>query len=409
MTQTQPRPGETTSRRQQVASTASAARISLGRVFRADGGNYFLLLGTTLFLVIFGVVMVLSSSSVDSMLANQGAFGGAGKQLMFAAIGIPIMLIASRMPPTFWRRMALPALAVGAGLQLLVVATPLGAQDGGNQNWLPIGGFQLQPSEIIKVALVVWLGSILWAKRNRLGEPKQTLVPIFLIGGGAIGLVLVGNDLGTVIILGGILIGALFFAGMKLRFIVIPVVLGSIVAVIFAATSESRLRRLTSFFNASNCSDVHNDCWQTINGNYALADGGIFGVGLGNSKGKWQWVPAADNDFIFSIIGEELGLIGAIVVLALFVLLAISFIRIMRQAPDLFSRVVTGAVLVWVIGQACVNIGVVLGVFPVLGVPLPLVSAGGTALLSTLFAIGIALSFARGGYRPLAAKPVQPR
>ncbi|MEJ3406003.1 putative lipid II flippase FtsW [Rathayibacter sp. YIM 133350] len=397
-------PPQPTTRTAQLASTASAARISLGRVFRADGANYFLLLGTTLFLVIFGIVMVLSSSSVDSYLEHEGSFGGAWKQLIFAAIGVPIMLLASRMPPAFWRRLGLPLLILGTVLQVLVLATPLGIADGGNRNWLGLGSFQFQPSEIIKVALIVWLGNVMWMKRARLGEWKHTLVPVFIIGGGATGLVLLGGDLGTVIVMGGILVGALFFAGVRLRFIVLPIVIGAAGALLMAVTSDSRMRRLQAFI-APNCTDIHNDCWQTTHGDYALANGGILGVGLGNSTAKWSWLPAADSDFIFAVIGEELGLIGAIVVLALFVLLAIVFIRIMRQAPDMFARVTTGAVLVWVIGQACINIGVVVGVFPVLGVPLPLVSAGGTALLTTLFAIGVVLSFARGGYVGLDAAP----
>jgi cell division protein FtsW (lipid II flippase) len=167
------------------------------------------------------------------------------------------------------------------------------------------------------------------------------------------------------------------------------------------------MRRIMSFLDA-NCQaggtgDAINECWQIQHGTYALANGGVFGVGLGNSAAKWSWLPAADNDFIFAIIGEELGLIGAVVVIGLFVLLAVAFARVLRSARTPFARAATAAVLVWVIGQACVNIGVVLGVFPILGVPLPLVSAGGTALLTTMFAIGIVLSVARDPGAPARA------
>lgn len=141
---------------------------------------------------------------------------------------------------------------------------------------------------------------------------------------------------------------------------------------------------------------ISSACWQPLHGTWALANGGIFGVGLGNSKAKWSWLPAADNDYIFAIIGEELGLIGAIVVLGMFILLAFAFIRIIRSSTNVQVRITTSTVMVWIIGQGLVNIGVVLGVFPVLGVPLPLISAGGTALLTTLVAIGVVLSFARG-------------
>ncbi|MFC6355843.1 putative lipid II flippase FtsW [Luethyella okanaganae] len=375
-------------------SRGSSARISLGRVFRAEGSNYFLLLGTALFLVVFGLVMVLSSSSVDSLVGDQGSFGGFLRQGIFAIVGIPLMLIVSRFPIAFWKRFAFPMLAISSFLQFLVVVTPLGITVGGNTNWLAIGPVQFQPSEGIKVALVIWLGLIVSRKQDVLDDWRRGFLPILLIGGAAIGLVLLGGDLGTVMIMAAILIGAMFFAGIRLRMLAVPLVGGAAVFGVVAIASPNRLQRITAFLGDT-CDDYVNSCWQTQHGNYALANGGIFGVGLGGSKAKWSWLPAADNDFIFAIIGEELGLIGAIVVLALFVLLAFAFIRIMRASDDMFARVTTAAVMVWVIGQACVNIGVVLGVFPVLGVPLPLISAGGTALLTTLLAIGVVLSFAR--------------
>ncbi|MET0975921.1 MAG: FtsW/RodA/SpoVE family cell cycle protein, partial [Leifsonia sp.] len=296
-----------------VEAGVSAARISLGRVFQAEGSNYFLLLGTTLFLVGFGIVMVLSSSSVDSYLDNETPFGGAWKQLLFASLGVPVMLLASRMPVTFWRRIAWPALIIGSVLQLIVVATPLGIEVGGNQNWLAIGSFQFQPSEIIKVALVIWLGNIMWMKRDHLEDWKHTLIPVFVVGGGATGLVLLGGDLGTVIVMAGILFGALFFAGVKLRLLFVPVVLSVVVGLMVAVSSPNRMTRIMAFFDESCEGKEQGACWQTLHGDYALANGGVFGVGLGNSKAKWSWLPAADNDFIFAVIGEELGLIGAIV------------------------------------------------------------------------------------------------
>jgi len=173
-----------------------------------------------------------------------------------------------------------------------------------------------------------------------------------------------------------------------------------------AVASPSRLQRITSF--GEGCSAAANSysdwCWQPLHGTWAMANGGVFGVGLGGSKSKWSWLPAADNDYIFAIIGEELGLVGAIVLLILFVILGFALVRIMQAQTDLFARVTTGAVFVWIIGQALVNIGVVLGVLPVLGVPLPLISSGGTALLTTLFAIGIVLSFARTAPEPRPAR-----
>lgn len=372
-----------------------AARIRLGRVFRVESKDYVLLLSTTVFLVLFGLVMVLSSSTVESRLEDGGFFVQAARQGMFAVIGLPLMLIASRMPERFWLRIAWPLLIVACVLQVLVVATPLGIEVGGNTNWLAIGPVQFQPSELIKVALVIWLGLIVTKKQAYLGDFGKGVMPILLVGGGAIGLVLLGGDLGTVMIMGAMLLGTLFLIGVRFRLLLPPVLLSAAVFVIVAVSSDNRMRRISAFLQENCEQGAGDDCWQIQHGRFALANGGIFGVGLGNSTAKWSWLPAADNDFIFAIIGEELGLIGAIIVIALFVLLAVAFARVLRSAQTPFAKTVTAAVMVWVIGQACVNIGVVLGVFPVLGVPLPLVSAGGTALVTTLFAIGVVLSVAR--------------
>jgi cell division protein FtsW len=381
----------------------SAARIRLGRVFRVESKDYFLLLGTTLFLVVFGLVMVLSSSSVESNLEDGGFFVQATRQGLYALFGIPIMLIASRMPETFWMRLAWPVLVISCALQLLVVATDLGVTVGGNTNWLAIGAVQFQPSELIKVALVMWLGLIVTKKQAQLDSFTHGIVPILLVGGAAIGLVLLGGDLGTVIIMGGMLLGALFLIGVRMRLLALPIIAAITVFAIVAVSSESRMERIMAFFGETCAEYDISGCWQIQHGRFALANGGVFGVGLGNSTAKWSWLPAADNDFIFAIIGEELGLIGAVVVIGLFVVLAVAFARVLRAARTLFAKAVTAAVLVWLVGQACVNIGVVLGVFPVLGVPLPLVSAGGTALLTTLFAIGVVLSVARDPDAPARA------
>ena len=380
---------------------STLTRINLGRVFRAESTNYLLLLGTTLFLVVFGLVMVLSSSSVDSYLEDAGFFGGLFRQGIFAVLGIPLMLVISRLPVTFWKRVAWPALAVACFFQCLVIFTPLGVTVAGNTNWLSIAGVQFQPSEAIKVALVIWLGVILAQKQDKLDDWRHVYIPVFGVGGGAVMLVMIGGDLGTVIIMAGILFGALFFAGLRLRMLALPLIVGGVAGILLAISSENRMTRILSFA-AEGCDELKGTisaaCWQPLHGTWALANGGVFGVGLGNSKAKWSWLPAADNDYIFAIIGEELGLIGCIVVLLMFVLLAFAFIRIMRGTANMQIKVTTAAVMVWIIGQALVNVGVVLGVLPVLGVPLPLISAGGTALLTTLAAIGVVLSFARSDH-----------
>ncbi|PPG52665.1 MULTISPECIES: putative lipid II flippase FtsW [unclassified Rathayibacter] len=383
-------------------SGARSARIVLSKVFASHSPNFYLLFGTTLFLVLFGLTMVLSSSSVTSYVSSDDSFGGFLRQGGFALLGIPMMLVVSRLPLGVWKRVTPILLIAGCVLQCLVLFTPLGDSVGGNRNWIRLGAFSMQPSEIIKLALALWLGLLLARRYRSPKDWKDALMPVLIVGGAAIGLVLIGGDLGTVVIMAGIVLAALFYANVQMKVLVPIVVVGAIGAVLFAVSSDNRLTRIMSFLgDCSNVEEYQNSCWQPVHGTWAMASGGIFGVGLGNSKAKWSWLPAADNDYIFAIIGEELGLIGAIVVLALFVVLAVAFFRVIHASSDPFVRISTGAIMVWLIGQAFVNIGVVLGVLPVLGVPLPLISSGGTALLSSLLAIGVVLSFARTQTAPL--------
>ncbi|PPG15913.1 MULTISPECIES: putative lipid II flippase FtsW [unclassified Rathayibacter] len=391
-----------TEQRGKDRSGARSARIVLSKVFASHSPNFYLLFGTTLFLVLFGLTMVLSSSSVTSYVSSDDSFGGFLRQGGFALLGIPMMLVVSRLPLGVWKRVTPILLIAGCVLQCLVLFTPLGDSVGGNRNWIRLGAFSMQPSEIIKLALALWLGLLLARRYRSPKDWKDALIPVLIVGGAAIGLVLIGGDLGTVVIMAGIVLAALFYANVQMKVLVPIVVVGAIGAVLFAVSSDNRLTRIMSFLgDCSNVEEYQNSCWQPVHGTWAMASGGIFGVGLGNSKAKWSWLPAADNDYIFAIIGEELGLIGAIVVLALFVVLAVAFFRVIHASSDPFVRISTGAIMVWLIGQAFVNIGVVLGVLPVLGVPLPLISSGGTALLSSLLAIGVVLSFARTQTAPL--------
>ena len=380
-----------------------AAVVAVQKLFSAETPEYFLLLGTTIFLVAFGLVMVLSSSSITSRIEDGDFFAKASRQGLFALIGLPIMLIAARAPISFWKRWAWHAIGLGILLQLLVF-TPLGIYYGGNRNWVQIGSFTAQPSELVKLALVVWLAAVLTQKRELLHDWKHVALPIAPVAAVAIGFVLIGNDLGTGIIMLALVLGTLFFAGVRLRIIGTALAAISVVGLLFVSLSLSRQNRIGAWLSGcTNPADYSGDCWQTVHGWESLAHGGVLGVGLGNSTGKWSWVPAADSDFIFAIIGEELGIVGAVLVLLLFVLLAICFVRIIRLSRDPFAKLATSAAMVWIIGQAFVNIAVVLGMLPVLGVPLPLVSAGGSALITTLAAIGVVLSFARKRPEPSLA------
>ncbi|MDH6278013.1 cell division protein FtsW [Aurantimicrobium minutum] len=391
-------PGRTTGRAAQPSSSSAsrsgglATRFQLGTAFRAESPNFYLLAGVTLFTVILGLIMVLSASAVDSFLQSGGFFVGFLTQAGAAVIALPVMLGISRLPLVFYRKWANIALYSTIGLQLLVF-TPLGVESGGNRNWLDIG-VQFQPSEMIKLTIAVWLGVNLPLIIKRVGPYSyrifSALIPVYA----ALVVVLAGQDLGTAIIIFAIIVACLAFSGVATRMIVWPMIAGAAGVIVLAIISPNRMARILSFLN-ENCTDYTNACWQPLHGKWALANGGVFGVGLGQSKAKWSWLPAADNDYIFAIIGEELGMIGCLVVIGLFVTLAVAFIRIIRMANDPLVRIVTGGIMIWIVGQAFVNIGVVLGVLPVLGVPLPLLSSGGSALIMSLLAIGVVLSFTK--------------
>lgn len=373
-------------------SSAFTARVGLGKVFAPVPSEFLLIASTALILTIFGLVMVLSATMATS--GAGGPFETAIKQGVFAVVGIPLMFVLSRLPMLFWKRISWIALIGALFLQLLVF-TPLGFADGGNRNWIMIAGNQLQPSEFLKLAFALWLAYVLYRKQTLLGDWRHVFIPVVPVAIIVIGSVVAGKDLGTAMILVLILLAALFFSGVRLRIFVIPLVLAVGAVAFLAITSPDRMRRIMSFMNPDCLADYYGDCYQPLHGIWGLASGGVFGLGLGNSREKYAWLPAASHDYIFAIVGEELGLIGCVVVLAMFTLFAIGAFHVIRKTPDPFIRIAAGAVTVWIVGQALINIGVVLRVFPVLGVPLPFMSQGGTSLMSVLLACGALLAFAR--------------
>jgi cell division protein FtsW len=366
--------------------------------------EFLLIASTALMLTLFGLVMVLSATSATSTAAGESPFEAMMKQGVFALIGIPVMFIASRFPVSFWKKIAWPALIGATAFQLLVFVPGIGVEAHGNRNWIMIAGFQFQPAEFLKLGLALWLGYVLFRKQTLLASWKHVVIPVVPVAVIVIGTVLAGRDLGTAMILVLIVLGALFFSGVKLRIFLLPAILAVLIVGIFAIASPNRMARIMSFLNP-NCIDEYlTTCYQPLHGVWALAGGGIFGLGLGNSREKYDWLPAAANDYIFAIVGEELGLIGCIVVLALFALFAVGAFHVIRKTDDPFVRIVAGGITVWIVGQALINVGVVLRVLPVLGVPLPFMSQGGTSLLSVLLACGALLSFARALPAPTRAR-----
>ncbi len=372
--------------------------------------SYYVIVGATAALVLIGLVMVLSASMITSYKDDGSAFAVFADQAKYAALGLVVALVAARISPRWWRRLAVPSLAVALVLQMLVFVPGLGVETGGNRNWLRLpAGLSMQPSELTKIGLVLVGALVLTNKRHRLGQLRHVLIP-FLVPVAAVTLLLVlaGRDLGTALVLLGIVAAVLWVAGVPARLFLATVLTGAVAAVVLVMSSPNRMGRITNWLSAECASDPDGACGQSVHGLYALADGGWWGVGLGASKEKWAWLPEPHNDFIFAIIGEELGLPGTLVVLGIFAALATACRRLIVRTDDQFVRIVTGGVLGWILLQATINIGAVIGLLPVVGVPLPFVSSGGSALVTTMLAMGILVSFARhepGAREALANRP----
>lgn len=385
----------TTQNRRTTDAPPRRVVVSVKRLFSHESPEYIVMVATVVFLLIFGLVMVLSSSFVGSALGNDGNFFATFvRQTMWAMIGLPIMLVLSRQPPILFKRVA-PILFLGALIFQGLVFTSLGVSQGGNTNWITVAGLSGQPSEFLKVAMIVWMAAILSNRMDYLHDHRALIRPLAIGVGIALALVALGRDLGTMGVMVMVALGIVFIAGVRLAHIgaVIGVLIG--VMGLIAITSPSRINRIMTWFSGCTEDDYLTTCWQTVHSTYALGSGGLLGVGLGNSKAKWSWLPEAETDFIFAIVGEELGLVGTSIVILAFVILALSMSRLVRNQPDPFARLVTGGVMVWLIGQALVNIAVVLEVLPVLGVPLPFMSMGGSALVASLGAVGIVMAVNR--------------
>jgi cell division protein FtsW len=369
--------------------------------------SYYLVLGITVLLLGLGLVMVQSTASVADLSAGLSPYSDFKKQLLGAAVGVPLMWVAARSSPRLFRAFSYPLLALSVvGLSLTLIRG-VGVAENGAARWIAIGGQQIQPSEIAKLALAVW-GADLLARKDKLGlltDWRHMLVP--LMPGAAVLslLVMTGDDLGTTFILLIIFLALLWVIGAPGRVFAGMLILILLAIGLMIVTQQYRLGRLTGFLGAQGSPTGPN--MQRIQSQYAVGSGGIFGVGLGAGREKWGWVPESTDDFIFAIIGEELGLIGTLCVTFLYGGLAFAGLRIARRVPDTFARLAATAITVWIVLQAAVNIGVAIGVVPVVGVPLPLVSAGLSSLLVTLVALGMLMSFARiepGAQEALAAR-----
>ncbi len=368
--------------------------------------SYHLLLASTLLLLVLGLVMVFSASSLRSYATTGSLFATGIKQATFICLGLPLMFAASRMPVRFYRALAYPLLV--ASLVLLVAVLFVGKSVNGATSWIPLPmGFNLQPAELAKLALVLWGADLLVRKHKLLDIRMHLLVPLVPVAGLVLLLVMLQPDFGTAVSLGTVVIALLWVVGTPMRIFASLVAVVVSGAVFLAVTTPHRMERLLSFRDPF--ADAENTGYQAVQGFYALSSGGFFGLGLGASREKWSGgLPEAHTDYVFAIIGEELGLLGTLTVVGLFAVLIYAGIRIAQNTDDSFVRLAASGVTAWLGCQAIINMGAVVGLLPITGIPLPLVSFGGSALLVTLVAIGMLLSFARlepGAAAALAMSP----
>jgi len=354
---------------------------------------YYLLLAASGLLLTIGLIMVLSASSVWSYQQTGDAYQIAKRQLMWVALGVPSAFVASRLPERALRRLAWPGYFVAIGLLAATQVPGLGTTIHGNTNWLGVGPFVIQPSEIAKLALILWAAHIYARKESLLKDWKHCIVPVLPGVALATLLVLWGGDLGTALVLFAILLGMLWVVGAPMRLFILGISAVSVMALWLASTNTERRERLLTFTDPFQ--DFHNTGWQPAHGLYALASGGWFGQGIGASQQKWGYLPEAQTDYIFAVLGEELGLLGTLLVLVLFLTIAYAAIRVAVATEKPFVRYMSFGIVIWLLGQMIINVGMVLALLPVIGIPLPLVSYGGSSLVPSLVALGLLIGFAR--------------
>ncbi|UAK32282.1 putative lipid II flippase FtsW [Nocardia asteroides] len=363
--------------------------------------SFHLVVTIATLLTVLGLVMVLSASSVEAYADGGSAYSLFIQQAMFAAVGTVLFYLALRIPLRRLRQWSFPLFALSVLALLLVLIPGIGSQVQGARRWLVLGPVSVQPSEVVKVTLVVWGAHLLASRRAERASLKDILVPLVPAGLLVCLLVVLQPNLSTTIALGVVLGALLWFGGLPVRLFVTIALSGVIAAGVLALSAGYRSDRMRAFFNPGD--DPQGINYQARQALYSLADGGIWGRGLGQSRAKWSYLPNSHNDFIFAIIGEELGYLGCALVLGLFALFVYTGLRIAARSVDPFLRLLTATATTWITAQALINIGYVVGLLPVTGLQLPLVSAGGSSLAITLFMFGIIASAARHEPEAVAA------
>lgn len=392
-TSTRSRPGTRTSSRAEIEVVNDRPTVTN------------VLVGSVGVLCLLGLVMVYSASSVASVHAGASSWSVVLRQSGYMALGVALAVLAARIPLRVWRdRLTVPVLLVGAALQALlaldVLLRMLGIADlpyamtvNGATRWIEIGPVSGQPSDIVKLGMVLWLARFLDQRHRQIGS-RELLTPILVVVGTLAAFVMAGDDLGTTLLLGTVMLSMLFIAGVPLGQLAAIAGGGISLAVMSLFVLEGfRLRRIAAFLSPE--THAATEGYQLLQSQVGLAAGGVFGNGPGNSRAKWGYLPEAHTDFILAVIGEELGLVGSLVVLAAFCCFMGAGIRVAVSATTRFGRSVAVGITTWIGVQALVNIGVTVGTLPTKGITLPFVSYGGSSLVMCLVAVGVLISVVR--------------
>ncbi len=370
--------------------------------------NLSLLLVPTALLTVIGLVMILSAGSISAVEGYGTSFWYFNRQTLYALAGVVGLVVAARVPIAFWRRAAIPMLLAVLPLMLLTLHPAFGSSLYGASRWIDLGPITLQPAEFAKFLTVCAAAAILSRPWKHLDRPRDAFLPLGPLVAVVAGVVMLQKDLGTTVVICGSVFLLLFVAGLRLRHLAWTGFAGAAVMAFFIfGTAYRRTRFLEAWLNWE--LDPSGAGWQLRQGLIALGSGGWLGIGLGNSRQKWDYLPNAHSDFVFAVLGEELGLIGALAVLCLFGTLLFAGIRIAVNAPDTFGRLLAAGITGWIGLQTLVNLGAVTGLLPITGVPLPFLSFGGTALVVTLAGVGVMASVALDGVRSAERRHVRDR
>jgi cell division protein FtsW len=351
------------------------------------------MLSIVVLLCLIGLVMVISASSVVGLYQFGSSWYFVKRQAIWLIAGLAVLAVTMRIDYRAWRRLAVP-LMIGSLVALVLVLVPgIGVSVYGSTRWLGVGPLQIQPGEFAKLGLVLFIADLLARRAHRLDDWRVTLRPVLIVSGLVFLLLLLQPNLGTTMVAGAIVASMLFIAGVRLLPLAAVGGVAAAGAAVLAMAAPYRRARVVSFLDP--WADPRGEGYQTIQALVGIAQGGVAGLGLGASRSKWGFLPFAHTDFVFAIIAEEAGLIGASVVVVLFIGLAWLGLLAAMHAPDRFGMLLAAGITTWLCMQAFVNIGAVIGILPITGVPLPFVSFGGSSMVSTMAATGILLNVAR--------------